>query len=196
MAKRDVFIVENNLVVLRDKHGLSQEKLAKILGIKRDILAKYENGTENLPINLAMKLCRKFGYSLDWIYCNVKTSSRNFMIDIRELITCDDNKIHISLSQKNMDYIEGIYEIDKSEEKGRIKDYQLSQLSDEYINNSDKSNIVCRISIPKEEFNSFIQNGNSLIPYSGNSDDKAKHTATKEQNKEIKDFFKKALENE
>lgn len=46
---------------LRQKHGLSQEQLGEILGVKKSTIQKYENGgIQNVKLKTIKKLCEHF----------------------------------------------------------------------------------------------------------------------------------------
>ena len=55
-------IVQNvdKLKVLREKTGLSQEKLAKTIGISQARYQNYEKGKRNMPIELARSMADIF----------------------------------------------------------------------------------------------------------------------------------------
>lgn len=50
---------------LRQKHGVSQEFLAKKIGVSRPTYAQIENGTRKMLVEEAQKLARFFGLSLE-----------------------------------------------------------------------------------------------------------------------------------
>lgn len=49
---------------LRKAQGLSQEKLALMVGVERSYLAKVEAGTRNVSIDVLEKIAGGFGMSL------------------------------------------------------------------------------------------------------------------------------------
>ena len=55
-------IVQNvdKLKMLREKTGLSQDKLAKAIGISESRYQNYEKGRRNLPIELARSMAEIF----------------------------------------------------------------------------------------------------------------------------------------
>lgn len=53
---------------LREAHGLSQTRMAEVLGITSGGLSRQESGDNRMRLDYAMILCEKFGASLDWIY--------------------------------------------------------------------------------------------------------------------------------
>ena len=50
----------DKLKMLREKSGLSQDKLAKIIGISQARYQNYEKGRRNLPIELARSMADIF----------------------------------------------------------------------------------------------------------------------------------------
>lgn len=53
-----------NIRTLRRKHGMSQEELARMIGLNRGNIASYENGTAEPKICNLLKLSRVFGVSI------------------------------------------------------------------------------------------------------------------------------------
>ena len=54
----------------------------------------------------------------------------------------------------------------------------------------ETSDVVFRITMPKEDFSSYIQSKKGLIPYSREHEtNKVKHTPTEEETQQIVDFF-------
>lgn len=56
------------LVEGRDALGRSQANVAKALKISPQRLSNYETGSRPLDIELAVKLCDRFGLTLDYLY--------------------------------------------------------------------------------------------------------------------------------
>ena len=157
MAKRVQMPVDNNLVILENKNYLNEKQLADFLCVDDSTIRKYKNYENNLPIDLAVKLADKYEYSLDWIYHREKTNSKNFMIDIRELITCDENNIYIALSSKHMEYINKMFEIENMDERESIKYHEKSKITNQHIEKED-DNIICKAVIPKSNFLKYFCN--------------------------------------
>lgn len=53
--------VANNLLLLRQRHGLSQENIADYLGVARPIISYYETGERNISLEHLEKLADFFG---------------------------------------------------------------------------------------------------------------------------------------
>lgn len=60
--------VENRLRVLRLTRGLSQEELARCLGVTRQSILAIENGKYLPSIGLALKIARLFGLPLESVF--------------------------------------------------------------------------------------------------------------------------------
>ena len=55
-------IIGNNIKLLRDRIGLSQDDLAEYLGLSNKMkISRYENGTVSVPTNQMTKLADLFG---------------------------------------------------------------------------------------------------------------------------------------
>lgn len=60
--RRDLMIGEN-IKTLRKTHDLTQPEFAKIIGISRNSLSRYENGTSSVSTELVDRICKKFNVS-------------------------------------------------------------------------------------------------------------------------------------
>ena len=58
-------MLKDNLVMLRNMHGYSQEVIAEKIGISRQAYAKWEKGTTSPDIDRASLLADMYGISLD-----------------------------------------------------------------------------------------------------------------------------------
>ncbi len=80
----------NNLVVIRDMLGLSQDELGKAIGVSARQVGYYESGEQPLPLEKAMLLSDKYGVSLDQIY---GVATNRFFLDVRNLIDIEDGNV-------------------------------------------------------------------------------------------------------
>ena len=55
---------QENIKILREKMGLSQEEVAKYLGIKREMISYYETGYRKVPLEIMEKLAEFYGVDL------------------------------------------------------------------------------------------------------------------------------------
>ncbi|WP_368385173.1 type II toxin-antitoxin system antitoxin PezA [Streptococcus anginosus] len=56
-------MIGENIKSLRKTHDLTQPEFAKIIGISRNSLSRYENGTSSVSTELIDRLCQKFNVS-------------------------------------------------------------------------------------------------------------------------------------
>lgn len=61
-------IMKNHLEKLRKAHGIKQEELATALQVSRQTIGSLENGRYNPSIQLAFKIARYFGMSIEDIF--------------------------------------------------------------------------------------------------------------------------------
>jgi len=52
---------------LREDHDLTQEKLAKILGMSQTGYSKYETGENDIPTSILIALSKYYGTSIDYL---------------------------------------------------------------------------------------------------------------------------------
>ena len=60
--------MKNRLEELRKQRGIKQEELAELMEVSRQTIGSLENGRYNPSINLAFKLARFFGTSIENIF--------------------------------------------------------------------------------------------------------------------------------
>jgi transcriptional regulator with XRE-family HTH domain len=65
---QSVDAISHRLLLLRKALGYSQPALAQLLGQASGTWAMYETGDRRISLDEALKLCARFGASLDWIY--------------------------------------------------------------------------------------------------------------------------------
>ena len=83
------YTIYTRLAELREDLDLTQEQLAEILGVSTKMVSNYETGANALPIDKALILSEKYGYSLDWLYKKYNINFDNckdFLIDIRKWV--------------------------------------------------------------------------------------------------------------
>lgn len=56
-------MIGENIKSLRRTHDLTQPEFAKIMGISRNSLSRYENGTSSVSTELIDRICQKFNVS-------------------------------------------------------------------------------------------------------------------------------------
>lgn len=56
-------MIGENIKTLRKTHKLTQPEFAKLVGISRNSLSRYENGTSSISTELIDRICQKFNVS-------------------------------------------------------------------------------------------------------------------------------------
>lgn len=66
---KGVFFVQvcQRMKELRKEKGLSQKKIADVLGVLYQQYARYENGEREIPLHHAVTLAKFYGVSLDYL---------------------------------------------------------------------------------------------------------------------------------
>ena len=52
---------------LREDHDKTQQEIAEVLGTSHTMYARYERGTNQLPLHHLLTLCKYYGVSADYI---------------------------------------------------------------------------------------------------------------------------------
>lgn len=60
--------MKNHLEELRKKRGINQEELAQALEVSRQTIGSLENGRYNPSIQLAFKIAKYFGLSIEDVF--------------------------------------------------------------------------------------------------------------------------------
>ena len=60
--------MENRIEEIRKARGVNQEELAKALGVSRQTISSLENGRYNPSIELAYKLSKYFGMTIEEVF--------------------------------------------------------------------------------------------------------------------------------
>lgn len=64
-------IIGGRIRQLRKEQGLSQEKLALMVGVERSYLAKIESGSRNASIDLLERITSGFGLTLPEFFSDI-----------------------------------------------------------------------------------------------------------------------------
>ena len=64
----DQLVLKNRLKVARAERSLSQEELAKLVGVSRQTINAIEKGDYNPTIKLCAAICRRLGKTLDELF--------------------------------------------------------------------------------------------------------------------------------
>ena len=60
--------MKNRIETIRKERGIRQEEFAKALGVSRQTISSLENGRYNPSIQLAFKIARYFGMSIEEVF--------------------------------------------------------------------------------------------------------------------------------
>ena len=60
--------MKNRIEEIRKVRGINQEELAKALGVSRQTISSLENGRYNPSIELAYKLSKYFGMTIEEVF--------------------------------------------------------------------------------------------------------------------------------
>ncbi len=61
------FIIGERIRVLRENHEYSQDKLAEVLGVSRQLVSKWERGAGLPTVDMIVKMSELFGVTTDEI---------------------------------------------------------------------------------------------------------------------------------
>lgn len=188
--------IPNNLKIIRKELGITQIQLAEMLKVEERTVRGYESKSDsdfiNLPLDKAMCISLKYGYSLDYIYCNQDREyayQNAFKYDIRHFITCDKDNVYFTVPLKYWDYIYEIMQINNSSHSEKLKAIEITEVAKKY-SDYDENDIAFRISMPKDEFNSYVKVNSEFYPYTNADDSNANsRKPTDEELKGITEFF-------
>ena len=64
--------MKNRIEEIRKARGMNQEELAKALGVSRQTISSLENGRYNPSVELAYKLSKYFGMTIEEVFIFVE----------------------------------------------------------------------------------------------------------------------------
>lgn len=70
-------VLKENLIILRNVHGYSQEEIAEKIGISRQAYAKWENGATIPDIEKCQRLSDLYGITIDSLIKTTTVDSEN-----------------------------------------------------------------------------------------------------------------------
>lgn len=186
-SPQDLF--PNNLSTLRKELDITQEELADLLDVTSKTISNYECEKQLIPIPQALRISKKFGCSLDWLYKLSEDMADNcseFLVDLRNIIYKKDNDIVFSISNSYWKYLEEKAEIMNSDMLKHEKRKKLVTLKNSYKNSND--NLVWEFSIKAENFSSLFQTNHRVSsPYIITS--KVDSNVDEKKLKECKEFL-------
>ncbi len=149
-------LFSDNIRLLRNQTGISQQKLAEDLIITRVRFAKYEEGKSEPPFEILKRISKYFHVSID-ILINVDLQK----IPIDSLLKMEDNRIllPITIDKSGRDYIEIL--------PYKAKAGYLSGYSDpEFIEKLQQMHLPF---LTKGKFRAFPIEGDSMPPHNDKS---------------------------
>jgi len=60
-------MLAERLCEIRKSHGMSQKKVAELLGVPQQQYSRYENGKYDIPVRYIITLCKFYSISSDWL---------------------------------------------------------------------------------------------------------------------------------
>ena len=117
--------------VQRNKRSLTQEEIAKAIGITRQTLTKIESDAANLDLPQAKKLAQIFNISLDDLYeCRDMSETPFEIVEDGKFRVSESNEIRISIPKSNVSKLKEtlIYMLNKVGAKPNIGETVLYKL--------------------------------------------------------------------
>ncbi len=102
---------------LREKQGLTQTELSKILNISQSTLAKYENESRKPDISMVDKLAKHFNVSVNYIIGNVAYPSSPEMYPYKEKAKNEPKDLKKFLDQTEIMFDGEIYNLTPEEKE-------------------------------------------------------------------------------
>ena len=68
-------MIETRIKELRAKHGMRQEKLARLVGVRRETIGNLEKGRDNPSLVLAWKIAHVFDVSIEEVFTVKETDA-------------------------------------------------------------------------------------------------------------------------
>lgn len=208
MANKYKKIYKTNLQIIREELGYSQKQMGEKLNVTPKTIRNYEYFETNFPLESAIFLSQKYGYTLDWIYRNSEQKKSNaentlnakhskdiskFLIDIRDFISRSNGNIHFTIPNYYWDFMKRYNEITSSNLTNFEKKRELSKIEAAYT--SKKPEGFCyRFSIQESEFVTRLHFDDDFIPYvDSNVLTHSNCEPTEEQKQEIMSFLESIL---
>lgn len=184
--------VKSNTYEIRSELGLTQKEFGNLIGVSDRAIQNYESVTPeySLPIEKAMFIHKKWGYSLDQIYLDFEQAPifNNYSVDIRDFISIEGDSVVFSIPDYYWDYINNVKRINESDSLPQEKNRLIKSLEAQYTNKS--KSIVWKSKIPISKFVTMIKFGKEEIPYANEDLIKTEFAnPTEEQIKEVIDFL-------
>ena len=190
-------MIENNLRKLCDDNSIKPNKMAKILGIKPRTFRKYYDGDQLLPLKHALELVKKYKCTLDWLYMmpdsesdnNIPEGKQKFNVDIRDIISCKDNKIIVQISDSFWQYFLARNAINSKADTEYAKNNQMKDLDSEFVPYDNSIKRHKELELDLEDFMSFINVEGENISYYSEDNNEIPKEFTEEQLERANEAF-------
>ncbi len=153
---KDTAKIGEALSIVRSELGLTQTMLADYLDVNLRQYQRYESGETILPLDKAVFICKKWNYSLDQIYVDIKRSDKadQFTVDIRDYVTIEDKSIILTIPDDYWKYLIKKGKIKSSE----LKEYERHRADKEIDANYDNGTkaVTHQFVLPLNEFKDYI----------------------------------------
>lgn len=208
MANKYKKIYETNLLAIREELGYTQEEMGEIFQVDKKTIRNYEYFETNFPLEYAMLLSQKYGYTLDWIYKNSSKKTINtendlntnpkrdiskFLIDIRDFLSRSNGNIHFTIPNYYWDFIKQYNKITSSNLTSFEKKRKLYEIESSYTRKKPEE-FCYRFSIKESDFLMFLHFDDEFIPYiDSNTLSNKESEASEEQKQEVLSFLESIL---
>lgn len=94
------------LNLARRDFNLTQQEVANKLGIKREVLSYYENGTREIPLSILCKLSDLYGYTTSYFLDEIDEQKLKVRMNVIKLTDEDIEKIDFAIT-----FVKNLYEL-------------------------------------------------------------------------------------
>lgn len=194
MVHKNKYFIPSNLADIRTALDLTQKQMGEYLNVSERMIQNYESNNidiaTTLPIDKALYICNKWGYSLDQIYIDINKPNAydyKFTVDIRDFLCLQGENIIFSLPKYYWNYLKEYENIMISDILSSEKNRLIRELNSKY--NCDTNNVLWKFTIPVHNFCSMLNLGDKDIPYASEDKFITEYMPTDEQIKEVSDFL-------
>ena len=102
----DLKKIGERLSLARRDFNLTQQEIADKLGMKREVLSYYENGTREISLNVLFKLSDLYGYTTSYFLDEIDEPKLKARTNIIEITDEDKEKIDFAIT-----FVKNLYEL-------------------------------------------------------------------------------------
>ncbi len=163
---RPMPLVNENIRILRRRMGLTQEKFAILIGIKRSLVGAYEEGRATPPTENLVKISRAFGITFDQLL-----NHPYYKEDYVPYSPARETDLFQQNTSRNIedDAPQHIRELEESHDHSYIR-YVSSEMSGEYIRQYNNPSFLLKLphirfsGLPKGEYRAFESAEDFALP--------------------------------